>query len=247
MMLAGYDVGIGGSAPKPLTATRAADRAGEVIAVFGVKGGVGKTTIAVNLAVGLARAEDRKTLLVDADLYFGDVSVLLDVAPKRSIFDLCDLADLEVGMLTRLVAEHASGVSILSSPPDLTTVELLRAERLAAAINAYRDAFDYVVVDMPSALNEHTLQILDVADRILLATTPEVSAIHQTGRFISVAETLGYRNKIQLILNRADAGVSPTTVEEILKTRVEATVVSAGRAAVSAGNRGTPLLLDQEA
>lgn len=243
LIFAGYDVRISDSAGMQPVAQNPVPL-GEVVAVFSVKGGVGKSTIAVNLAAGLVHIHHARPLLIDANLYFGDVPVLMDVSPKRSIFDLCDLKELDTATLQRVVTEHKSGVSVLASPPDFTTVEMLKSETLLNAISLYRSMFDYVVIDTRTSFDETTLQILDVADRIVLVTTPEIGAVYQTARFLEVAEALGYRDRLLLVLNRAGSGLGMKSVEENLGTTVSATVVSAGRPVLSAANRGTPLLLD---
>ena len=85
------------------------------------------------------------------------------MAPKRSIFDLCDLKELDTITLKRVVTEHKSGISVLASPPDFTTVEMLNTETLVNAISLYRSLFDYIVIDTRTSFDEATLQILDVA------------------------------------------------------------------------------------
>jgi len=217
---------------------------GEVLAVFSVKGGVGKTTVAVNLAVGLAQVCSRRPLLVDANLYFGDVPVLMNLTPKNSIADLCNQPNFDALTLKALVADQQFGVSILGSPPDMTAVDGLDTQLLTKAIAAYRAMFDFIVVDTRSSLDESTLQILDGADRILLVITPELSSLYQTSRFLAVAEALGYTEKLTLVLNRAGSGLSVSSVEHHLGTKVSATIVSAGSPVLASANRGIPLLID---
>jgi pilus assembly protein CpaE len=209
-----------------------------------VKGGVGKSTIAVNLAAGLRQMHAARPLLIDANLYFGDVPVLLDIAPKRSIFDLCDLKELDTITLKRVVTEHKSGISVLASPPDFTTVEMLNTETLINAISLYRSLFDYIVIDTRTSFDEATLQVLDVADRIVLVTTPEIGAVYQTARFLEVADALGYKDRVSLVVNRAGSGLDLKSVEDNIGAPIAASIVSAGRAVLAAGNHGKPLLLD---
>jgi len=244
LILSGFDVPISNAGPRvaPILADREGER-GKITVVFSAKGGVGKTTIAVNVGVGLAQM-GRSTLLVDANLYFGDASVLLNVVSRRSLMDLADVYQVDAASVQQLMVAHESGLSLLSSPPEVERVEMLSTEIVIAAINAAARSFEHVIVDTHSSFDETNLQILDMADSILLVTTPEVGATFNTSRFLNLAGTLGYRDKVSLVLNRSESGIKPEAVASNLGTQVEATVISAGRRAVSAANRGVPLVLE---
>ncbi|HZT06967.1 MAG TPA: AAA family ATPase [Chloroflexota bacterium] len=218
---------------------------GTIIVLFSPKGGVGKSTIAVNLAVGLSRFYDYKTLLVDADLWFGDVGVLLNLASRKSVFDISAEEDTNLGVLQQVLVQHSSGTHLLLRPPDLSTAEKIRSDIVVSAISSYRALFDYVIVDTHPTLDELNLQILDVADRIIMITTPEISAVHHTSRFLEVSGALGISNKLSLVLNRANSGIRLAALEEQLGMPIAGTVVSAGRAVVEAANHGVSLF-DQD-
>jgi pilus assembly protein CpaE len=184
------------------------------------------------------------TLLVDANLYFGDASILLNVVSRRSLMDLADVYQVDAASVQQLMVTHESGLSVLSSPPEVERVETLGADIVLAAISASAGMFEHVIVDTASSFDETNLQILDLADSIMLVTTPEVGATFNTSRFLGLAETLGYRDRVMLVLNRSESGIKPDAVESNLGTHVAATVVSAGKRAVSAANRGVPLVLE---
>jgi len=244
LILGGFDVPIApaGQRVVPVVVGNGPER-GKITVVFSAKGGVGKTTIAVNVGVGLAQM-GRSTLLIDANLYFGDASVLLNVVSRRSLMDLADVYQVDAASVLQLMVAHESGLSLLSSPPEVERVEMLSTEIVIAAITAAASGVEHVIIDTHSSFDETNLQILDMADSILLVTTPEVGATFNTSRFLSLADTLGYRDKVTLILNRSESGIKPEAVESNLGTHVEATVISAGRRAVSAANRGVPLILE---
>src|SRR5581483_6100885 len=182
-----------------------------------------------------------KTLLVDADLWFGDVGVLLNLASRKSVFDISAEEDTNLGVLQQVLVQHSSGTHLLLRPPDLSTAEKIRSDIVVSAISSYRALFDYVIVDTHPTLDELNLQILDVADRIIMITTPEISAVHHTSRFLEVSGALGISNKLSLVLNRANSGIRLAALEEQLGMAIAGTVVSAGRAVVEAANHGVSL------
>jgi pilus assembly protein CpaE len=215
---------------------------GKVVAVFSVKGGAGKSTVAVNLAVGLAQMFRRKTLLVDADVWFGDVGVLLDLKSGRSLADICDGDDVDLFGLPKAVTPHASGISILQRPHNPVTVERLNPRVLARTITTYKSLYEYVLVDTGPSLDDINLQILDAADHILLVATPELTAIHNCSRFLVLSETLGYTDKISLVLNRANSGIDSNAIIQTLGVPIMSRIVSSGRLVVEAANAGKSIM-----
>lgn len=216
---------------------------GQVIAVYGPKGGVGRSTIAINLAVGLARLE-RQVALVDADIWFGDVPVLLDLHSEKSIVSLVDSAEhLDLDALREVLVPHPSGVQVLFGVPEPSLVETIPASLPSRVASAYRTLFDFVVVDTHPSMEEYVLQLLEIADRILLVTTPELSSIRSTAEVLRLATQLDWAHKLLLVLNRANSGVHLEQLERALGVKVDAMIVSAGPRVVDAANRGQPVLL----
>jgi len=218
---------------------------GQVVVLFSPKGGIGKSTLAVNLAVGLTRFFGFKTLLVDADLWFGDVGVLLNVASRRSLLDIPPQEEPSLSILQKLLVQHSSGIHLLLRPPDLASAEKVPTEGVVSAIASYKALFDFVIVDTHPSLDELNLRILDVADRVLVVTTPEITASHHTIRFLDVSGNIGIGNKLALVLNRANSGIRVESIESQLNMPISATVVSAGRAVVQAASHGVSLF-DQD-
>ncbi len=238
------------AAAQALTVAAANDREpGQVIAVFSPKGGVGRTTIAVNLAVAAAVELGQRTVLVDGSFQFGDVGVLLNLNPKnKSIADLVPELDAvgEPESIETFVINHSSGVRVLLAPPSPEMAETITPAGVRKIIEALRYANDIVVVDCTANFSDTTLAILDAADVILTALTLEITSIKNMRLFLEVADQLGYESsKIKLVLNRADStlGIRVADVEHSIGRKVEHTIVSDGRSVVYALNRGVPFVL----
>jgi pilus assembly protein CpaE len=217
------------------------DMRGQLTVVFSVKGGSGKSTIAAHLAAGLASLYNFQTLLVDANLWFGDLGVLLNLTSSRSSFDVCSGDDPDLFGLPKAVVPHASGTSVLLRPPDPLSVEKMKLRTFVDTIERYRSLYAHVIVDCAAALDELNLDLLEHATRILLVVTPEMGALHNTARFLGLADRLGLRNKISLVLNRANSGISAEDLQRTLGLPVACGVVSAGRMMLDAVNEGTTL------
>ncbi|HEX8967193.1 MAG TPA: AAA family ATPase [Chloroflexota bacterium] len=217
------------------------ERAGKIVTVFSTKGGVGKSLIAVNTAVGLARLYREKVLLVDADLYYGDMLALLDASTQYTIADVCNRQMHDVESLLAATTSHSSGISILPRPPAFERVDLLNKQVLLDALRSYRRLFDHVIVNMSTPLDELNLSLLDLSDRTLLVLTPEIPSIQNTGRFIEIAEKLGLIEQTSVILNRADTGIDRQILEQRLACGIACSIRSSGRLLVQATNEGSSL------
>ncbi|MDQ3812277.1 MAG: hypothetical protein M3336_18500, partial [Chloroflexota bacterium] len=182
-----------------------------------------------------------RTLLVDADLWFGDVGVLLNLSSSRSSFDVCGAEEPDLFALPKAVVQHSSGAAVLLRPPDPLCVEKLKPRSFLDAIERYRSAYEHVVVDTQSSLDELNLDLLEAATGILLVVTPEMGALHNTARFLGLAERLRFKDKLLLILNRANSGIGLEALERTLGMPVTGGVVSAGRMMLDAVNEGTTL------
>jgi pilus assembly protein CpaE len=221
------------------------------VAVFSPKGGVGRTTVAVNLSVAAATELGRKVVLVDGSFQFGDVGVLLNLNPKnKSIADL--VPELEAGepeSLDTFVITHSAGIRVLLAPPSPEMAELITPTAVKRVVEALRKEHDLVIVDCTSNFNDTTLAILDSADVILTMLSLEITSIKNMRLFLEVADQLGYESsKVKLVLNRADStlGIRVADVEHSIGRKVDHTIVSDGRSVVYALNRGVPFYLSNK-
>lgn len=219
---------------------------GEILAVFSPKGGVGRTTIASNLAVALRQAE-RTVTLMDGSLQFGDIPVVLNLHARTNVTALVrHVENLDPEMLMETLTLHSSGIRVLLGPSRLEEAGAIHPQAIGAVLSALRQRFDYVVVDTWPFLNDITLTILDMADQILLVVTPELPALREVTLFLELAGELGYPiSKLLLILNRAASsfGIGAVDIEENIRHKIAVHIPSDGRLVTRALNRGVPLVI----
>lgn len=231
--------------PSPVPAARPGDC--RTLAVFSPKGGVGCTTIAVNLAVTLKQLTGKRVALIDGSLRFGDVALMLNLNDTKTIADLAPLMEqLDEDMLLGTMATHSSGVQVLAAPARPELAELITPDSLRRILALLKGSFDYVIVDTWGSFEETVLTILDAADRILLVMTLEMPCIKDARLFLEVTEALKYpKDKVALVVNRFDAGqtISTQDVERSVRHRVDWKVSAGGRLIDQAINQGVPFVL----
>jgi pilus assembly protein CpaE len=178
--------------------------AGRVLAVLGAKGGVGGTTVACELAASLARLGQRVALL-DAQAYFGDVALHLELSPQYTLADIARADDLDGAFLATVAQHHAaSGVYVVAAPIDPEEAEGIEAHHVENAVELLKGEFDFVVVDLPRITDECTLQVLDRTDRVILVTTTDVPSLARTRQHVKLLEQLGHgEEKVQIVANKA--------------------------------------------
>jgi pilus assembly protein CpaE len=216
-----------------------------VISVFAPKGGVGKTTIAFNLAVAIGQSGER-TVLIDGSLQFGDLRALLKVpVDAPSILDLptdriaeSDLADV--------LWRDPSGIDILLAPPRVEMAEMVTVRDLEKTLSLLRRVYEVVIVDTPAVVNDVNLAFLDTSDTILEIVTYDSTAIHSTMVMADAFRMIGYPpTKVRYLVNRADStgGIDPSVLSQALGRQPEHHVSSGGALVVRANNEGIPFVL----
>lgn len=221
--------------------------AGKVVSVFSSKGGVGCSTIAVNLAIALQQNAASKVALVDANLQFGDVGVLLNLYASRTIADLAVAADeLDDELINDIFIAHSSGVKALLAPPKPEMAETVTPTLLTDVLERLRTMFDVVIVDTSSTLDDVVLNVLDVSDKIIIVTTPEIPAIKNAKLFFEVTEALEYeRERIMFVLNKTDRRINirAEDIENNIKYKIEGQLPLDERVVTTSVNQGIPYVL----
>jgi pilus assembly protein CpaE len=186
-----------------------------LVAVYSPKGGVGTTTIAVNIAVAHAESRPGRVLIIDLDLQFGQVATHLNVTPRQTIADLVrdEPSQREPELLRTYVSHHPSGLDVLAAPGSPELAELVSPEHVGRVLDTALLAYDAVVVDTGSALDERSMAVLDAAEVVLVPVYPEISALRAVHAFID------YVNEAGSIAAKANFVLNNVFAKELLKMR----------------------------
>ena len=219
---------------------------GRVLAMYGAKGGVGTTTIAINAAIALHRELGRKVALVDGNLQFGDHRVFLDLGlDRKSIVDIVTAPSIDGDLIRQVLVKHDSGVDLLLAPPSPETAELVTPEHLPQIIDQLRGLYDYILIDIDKRLDDVNLGVLEVADTMFVVMTADLSCLKNVRLVLETIGHLGYEaGKVQLVLNRSNAftGINVKNAEGALKRTIDHQIVNEYRGAISALNSGAPFM-----
>ncbi|MBI4498008.1 MAG: cyclic nucleotide-binding domain-containing protein [Chloroflexi bacterium] len=224
---------------------------GKVVVMFSPKGGTGKTTLAVNLAVALRQEANRSVVLVDCAYPFGDVGVMMNLEPKRTISDLMpQVNELDGEIIEDVLQPHPSGVKVLLAPATPEDSEVIIGEHVTLVLTALRELFEYVIVDTHGSFSDVSLAAMDMADLVFVVATMELPVLKNVRLFVDTVTTkLGYpQEKVALVVNRAGpvGGLSLQDVEAAVGLQVAASVASSGMLAVTAANRSTPFAVNNK-
>jgi pilus assembly protein CpaE len=245
MPFSGYDLMNRVSSVRKEFAATTASGAGRVVSVFAPKGGVGKTTIAFNLAVALGQ-QQHQTVLIDGSLQFGDLRALLKVpADAPSILDLptdriaeSDLADV--------LWRDPSGIDILLAPPRVEMAEMVNPRDIDKILSLLRRVYQATIIDMSAVISDVNLAFLDASDTIVEVVTYDSTTIHNTIAMADTFRSIGYpAAKVRYLVNRADSagGIDPGDLHRALGRVPEHSVVSDGQLVVRSNNEGVPFVL----
>jgi len=218
---------------------------GRLIVVFSTKGGVGKSTIAINVAATMTRLSQERVALVDADLQFGDVAVLLGIPPQHSIADAAaslQFADPE--LMRNLLSRHESGLYVLPAPTEPMIGVTLPPDELIGVCSSLQSICGYVVVDTATQFDESTLALIEAADDVLLVGSMDIPSVKNLKIGIQALDLAGIAGpKIKLVLNRANTQVKLDVreIEHVLGLRADFPIPSDVAVPISV-NEGVPVV-----
>jgi pilus assembly protein CpaE len=218
---------------------------GQILVVMSAKGGSGKTVVATNLAILLTRFEGKRVALVDADLQFGDVCLVLQLEPRFTLVNAAhELHHLDSQLLESLLTDHPSGLKVMAAPLEPAFADDISTESLITVVTLLRETYDYVIVDTASMLDELLLSLLEKADVILQVVDMDLPSVKNAKLALETLRLLKFpTSKVKLILNRsnAKARLDDKEIEGALKMSISAAIPSDGAVAASM-NEGRPVV-----
>jgi pilus assembly protein CpaE len=220
-----------------------------VIAVTGAKGGVGKTSLATNLAVALARANNGQTCLVDLYTQYGDVGTLLNIHARQTLVDLLKMDDqIDLDVIDQATVTHVSGLHVLLGSSAPTSLDALPVDVLDQVFSALRRRYRFIVVDVPPILHAGTLHVLENAHQVLLVCNlQDLTTVADTSRLVkSVRDSYVPRERLRLVLNRVGRQnyLAIELVEKTLGLPAWMQVPNDEQLVSQCTNRGIPFVLD---
>jgi len=231
------------------TSTQLPAHLGRIIVICGSKGGIGRTTIATNLAITLRTGDDVKVCLVDGSLQSGDINVFLNEQTKNTILDLATRSEeLDPEIVNDVITIHSSSrIHILAAPISPEYADRVTGDQFAKVLQYLKQLYAFVVVDTSAYLTDVVLAAIDVSDSIVLITTQDIPAIKNIRSFLSLMDGMKVdRKKIVFIMNKFDKriAISSEKVGENLKQAIDLTIPLDERTVLASVNRGVPFMIE---
>lgn len=218
---------------------------GKIISVYNPVGGMGTTTIAVNLAAAFA-AKDEKVALVDLNLFSGDVATFLDVNPKYCLSSVTsNITRLDASFLMSVMTRHSCGMYVLSEPLEVEDTMNITAEQIERVLDFLRGVFSYIVIDCGGQLFGHNLATFKKSDHVLFTTVLTLPSLKNAKRYLAAMQKLGLEaGKVKLVVNRylPKADIRVNDAEKVLDHKVFITVPNEYGEIIESINKGTPVV-----
>jgi pilus assembly protein CpaE len=219
---------------------------GQVFFFYSGKGGVGKSLIAANLAVSMANETKAKVALVDLDLQFGDIGVLLNLDHSQGITDLIENIDhMDQDYIREIMVDGPFGIKVLLPPISPELADLVTVDHVRRIFGELRKMFDYVVVDSSAHLGEINLEVLDHADKVVVVTSLSIPSIKNTKLALKIFDSLSVSpDRVVLLLNKSDAHseFNKESVEANLRFPISGQVPNDAKLVINSVNRGNPFV-----
>lgn len=216
----------------------------KTIAVFGSKGGVGKTTVAVNVAAVLA-GQGFRTALLDFDLQFGDASIFLDLENKRGISELVQESSLTREMIQSYMLLHKTGLSLLAASERPEYAEMVKSSHGESILEGVSRGYDFVLIDLPTQMNDLSLLALEKADTILHIVNPDISTLRNAKKTLELMRQLKFIHKVEVVLNKENVStITAKEIESLMKLRFIEKIPLENKYAVASLNQGIPIVIN---
>jgi len=219
-----------------------------VIAVHTLRGGIGNSSVSVNLALALTQLWQSPTILMDMVMVYGQVALMLNKSMKRSWGDVSGYneADFDDEVLDEITSSHDSGLSFLAAPKNPIEAKEVKAELLKRAVDLLQPRYDYIVADLPHNFSSSTLEILDVANSIIVLIAPDIVSVRAAAITLNTYISLGFeQEKVQFILNQPypKIDMTPRQIEDALHHPISLVIPHSPRLFTEAINSGNPFVL----
>ncbi|MDQ2681900.1 MAG: response regulator [Chloroflexota bacterium] len=223
------------------------NRKAKIISTFSLKGGIGRTTLASNLAVAIRNQHpDKEVAIIDGNLLHGDQAVVLNATEQKSIADIVrNFHNLDQDLISDILITHSSGVKLLAAPPDAQSGEQVTGDHMRQILQYMTAMFDFIVIDTRPSFDEITLTLLDHSDKILLILSLELTAIKGAKQYLELSDLLGYdSDRISLVINRStlQAGIPIEDVGASLKGEIIARLPDDPLPVSRSVNEGVPIV-----
>jgi pilus assembly protein CpaE len=229
----------------PAHSTRTSGKS-TVICVAGIKGGVGRSVIATNLAVALQQQSQLRVALVDANVAFGDIGVMMNITDSKTMLDAVPyLRQIDQELINNIVVEHSSGVHTILAPPSPQEAEVVTPDLVRSLVSVLQSMYDIIVVDTRPSFDELNLALFDAADMLLLVVTMDMPSIKDSRQFLEVTELLGYSpERVRLVLNRVNtySGIPAEEIGQSLRRPLWSKIPDEPGPVLRSVNEGVPVV-----